>query len=177
VLLDQKRTRRMVQITAILTSLAFAGVIFVVLGLVFFGGGGSTVADQQLSDAQALVKEQPTSADAWEQLASAQVGKEQFDEAIVAQRRALELDPDNLSRTRSMVAIQSQKGDAAGAITTLQAYTAKHPESAEAFLDLAQLAETSSKTTLARLSYQAFLRLAPNNPNADAIRAKLKTLT
>ena len=71
VLLDQKRTRRMVQVIAILTSLAFAGVIFVVLGLIFFGGGGSTVADHELSDARALVEERPNDADAWERLASA----------------------------------------------------------------------------------------------------------
>ena len=35
-LLDQKRTKRTVQVVAVLTSIAFAGVIFVVLGLILF---------------------------------------------------------------------------------------------------------------------------------------------
>ncbi len=166
----------MVQVVAILTSLAFGGVILVVLGLIFFGGGSASVADQALSDAKSLVKEQPRSADAWEQLASAYAGTEQFGQAVAAQRRAIALDPDSLSRTRSMVAIQSQAGDTAGAIVTLQAYTTRHPETADAFLDLAQLAESAGKTALARLSYQAFLRLAPDDSNAAAIKAKIKTL-
>ena len=67
--------------------------------------------------------------------------------------------------------------DTAGAIDTVQAYTARNAANAQAFLQLAQLAEQDGRTQLARLSYQAFLELAPQDPNADAIRAKLKTLT
>ena len=37
----------MVQVVSIFTSLAFGGVIIVVLGLVFFGGGSQSVADQR----------------------------------------------------------------------------------------------------------------------------------
>ncbi len=57
-LLDQKRTKRTVQIVAIITSLAFAGVIFVVLGLIVFGGGSSAQGDL-LDDALARVREEP----------------------------------------------------------------------------------------------------------------------
>ena len=51
-LLDQKRTRRTVQVVAIITSVAFLGVIFIVLGLIFLGGGGQSAEDQILSDAR-----------------------------------------------------------------------------------------------------------------------------
>lgn len=166
----------MVQVVSILTSLAFGGVILVVLGLIFFGGGSQSMADQQLSDAKSLVKEQPRSADAWEQLASAYAGAQQLDQAVAAQKRAVSLDPDALSRIRSLIALQSQNGQRAAAITTLQAYTARHPRNADAFLDLAQLAEQAGKNDLARLSYQAFLRLAPDDPNAAAIKARIKDL-
>ena len=176
-LLDQKRTRRTVQIVAILTSFAFAGVIFVVLGLIFFGGGGQTIADEQLSTAQALVEKEPRSADAFEQLASAYAGTEQFDVAIVAAKRAIALDPGDFRRLQTLIALQVRQNKSAGAIAALQAYTAKNPKNAEAFVQLAQLAEDGGRTALARLSYQAFLRLAPDDPNADAIRTRLKALS
>ena len=167
----------MVQIVAVLTSIAFGGVILVVLGLIFFGGGGSTLADQQLSDAKALVEEQPDSADAWEQLASGYAGVEDFPQAITAAEKAVALDPRDFSRLQTLVSLQVRTKDTAGAINTVQGYTARNPKNAQAFLQLAQLAEQDGRTQLARLSYQAFLELAPQDPNADAIRAKLKTLT
>ncbi len=68
-LLDQKRTKRTVQIVAIVTSLAFAGVIFVVLGLIVFGGGSSPQGDL-LDDAMARVQREPDSAAAYDDLAS-----------------------------------------------------------------------------------------------------------
>lgn len=166
----------MVQVTAVLTSLAFAGVIFVVLGLIFFGGGGNTVADQQLSEAKALVEREPKNPDAWEQLASAYSGTEQLDEAVTAGRRAAALDPKSFRRLQTLISLQVRQNNTAGAIATVQAYTAKFPDNAEAFVQLAQLAENDGKTALARLSYQTFLRLAPDDPNADAIRERLKTL-
>lgn len=167
----------MVQVVAVLTSLAFAGVIFVVLGLIFFGGGGQTLADEQLGTAKDLVEKEPRSADAWEQLASAYAGKEQFDEAITAATRASALDPDDFRRLQTLVSLQVRQRNTNAAIETVQKYTAKHPENAEAFVQLAQLAEDGGKTALARLSYQTFLRLAPDDPNAKAIRARLKELT
>jgi cytochrome c-type biogenesis protein CcmH/NrfG len=176
VLLDQKRTRRMVQVVSVLTSLAFAGVIFVVLGLIFFGGGGTTLADEQLSTAKSLVQKQPKSADAWEQLASAYAGKSQFGEATAAATKASALDPGNFRRLQTLVSLQVRQKNTSAAIDTVQKYTAKHPDNAEAFVQLAQLAESGGKTALSRLSYQTFLRLAPNDPNATAIRAHLKTL-
>ena len=166
----------MVQIVAVLTSIAFGGVIIVVLGLIFFGSGGTTLADQQLSDAKALVKEQPNSADAWEQLASGYAGTEDFAQAITAAEKAVALDPRNFSRLQTLVSLQVRQNDTAGAIDTVQGYTARNPKNAQAFLQLAQLAENAGRTQLARLSYQAFLDLAPDDPNAPDIRKKLKTL-
>lgn len=167
----------MVQVVSVLTSIAFGGVIIVVLGLIFFGGGGSTLADQQLSDAKTAVKNSPQSADAWEQLASGYAGKDQFTEAIAAAKKSVALDPNSFSRLQTLISLQVRRNDTAGAIDTVQTYTARHPKDAQAFLQLAGLAEKASRTQLARLSYQAFLQLAPNDPNAAAIRTKLKTLT
>jgi tetratricopeptide (TPR) repeat protein len=178
VLLDQKRTKRTVQVVAILTSIAFAGVIFVVLGLILFGGGGNTVADDELSDARALVAERPNDPDAWERLASAQAapGIDQVDEAIVSAERAVELAPEDYRRLQTLISLQIRTGDTEAAITALQGSTAAVPENPEAFLQLGQLAEQAGRTPLARLSYQAFLRLAPEDRSADDVRERLQQI-
>jgi len=176
VLLDQKRTRRTVQVVAILTSIAFAGVIFVVLGLILFGGGGESPEDQILADARARVEAEPQNPAAHEQLASAYAAKEEYPQAIDAAERAVALEPDDLSRVQVLVSLQLQSGDAAGAVATLQQYTADNPEDAEAFLQLGQQAEQAGRTPLARLAYQTYLRLDPQSPNADAVRDRLDEL-
>jgi Flp pilus assembly protein TadD len=176
VLLDQKRTKRTVQIVAIFTSIAFAGVIFVVLGLILFGGGGTTVADEQLAEARERVEEMPNDPDAWEALASAQASLEDFDEAIVSARRAVELAPRDYRRLQTLISLQIRDGDQAAAITALQDYTAQNPRNAEAFLQLGQLAESVGRTPLARLSYQRYLTLAPDDSTADDVRARLEAL-
>ena len=175
-LLDQKRTKRTVQIVAILTSIAFAGVIFVVLGLILFGGGGESAEDQLLSEAQARVETEPRNPDAWEQLASAYRAKEEYPQAIDAAERALELAPDDFSRVQVLVQLQLDTNNPDGAIDALQDYTARNPEDADAFLQLGQQAETAGREPLARLAYQAFLRIAPDDPNAEAVRERLQEL-
>jgi len=176
VLLDQKRTRRTVQVVAILTSIAFAGVIFVVLGLILFGGGGESAEDQLLSEARTRVEAEPRNADAWEQLASAYRAKEDYPEAINAAQRALKLAPNDFSRVQVLLQLQLDTGNTAGAIAALEAYTARNPRDADAFLQLGQQAEAAGRTPLARLSYQTFLRLAPDDANADAVRQRLEEL-
>ena len=166
----------MVQIVAIFTSLAFAGVIFVVMGLVFFGGGEQSVADQQLSDAKTRVEKEPKSADAWEELASAYTGTGDFDQAITAATKASALDPNSFRRLQTLVSLQIRQNKNAEALVVVQKYSSAHPDNADALLQLGQLAQTAGRTPLARLSYQAFLRLAPNDPSADAVRDQLKQL-
>lgn len=170
----------MIQVVSILTSIAFGGVIIVVLGLIFFGGGGTSAADQLQQTRNDLLKAaqaDPKNPDAWQDLAFAYIGTKETGKAVVAAKRALALDPNDFDRVQSVASIQQQAGDADGAISTLQAYTVAHPKDAQAFLALGTLAERDGKTTLARLSYQAFLRIAPDDPNAAAVKTKLKSLT
>jgi len=176
VLLDQKRTRRLVQVVAILTSLAFGGVIIVVMGLIFFGGGGTSAAEQALDDAKSRVQEQPSNPDAWEELASAYSGNDQPTEAIAAARKAVALAPRDLRRIQTLVALQVRGSDQAAAVQTLQGFTERNPKNAEAFLQLGQLAEQAGRTDLARLSYQRFLQLQPDDRLADEVKARLQQL-
>lgn len=175
-LLDQKRTRRTVQVVSIATSLAFAGVIFVVLGLIFFGGGSGSAADQQVHDAKNLVQKEPKSVDAWESLASAYAAKGDFGQAVDAADRAVALAPKDFSTLQSLISLQIRNGDQAAALTTLERYTARNPHNAEAFVQMANLADDAGRTDLARLAYQRFLALAPDDPTAPAVRQRLKQL-
>jgi tetratricopeptide (TPR) repeat protein len=175
-LLDQKRTKRTVQVVAILTSLAFGGVIIVVLGLIFFGGGGTSAEEQLLDDARSLVQERPNDAEAWEELASAYSGNDQPQEAVDAAEKAVELDPTDYRRLQTLVALQVRAGDTAGAIENLQRFTGANSQNADAFLQLGQLAEEGGRTNLARLAYQRFLQLEPNDRLADEVRERLNAL-
>src|SRR4051794_5442265 len=166
----------MVQVVSILTSLAFGGVIIVVLGLIFFGGGGTSAADQVLSDAKTRVQQQPTNPDAWEELASAYSGADQPAAALKAAEKAVSLSPRDYRRTQSLVALQVRSGDQAAAVATLQGFTQRNPRNAEAFLQLGQTAEQAGSTALARLAYQRFLQLQPDDRLAGEVRARIKQL-
>lgn len=174
-LLDQKRTKRTVQIVAIITSLAFAGVIFVVLGLIVFGGGSSPQGDL-LDDARARVEREPNSADAYDDLASAYAANDRLNEAVDAAEKAVELEPASYQRITTLISIQIRAGQTGAAITTLQDFTRDNPEHAEAFLQLGQLAEGAGREDLAGLAYQRFVTLAPDDPNAQDVRNRLAEL-
>jgi cytochrome c-type biogenesis protein CcmH/NrfG len=174
-LLDQKRTKRTVQIVAIVTSLAFAGVIFVVLGLIVFGGGSSPQGDL-LDDAMARVREEPNSAAAYDDLASAYAANDRLNEAVDAAEKAVELEPASYQRIQTLISIQIRAGQSGAAVTTLQDFTRENPENAEAFLQLGQLAEQSGRTDLAGLAYQRFVQLAPDDPTAQDVRNRLAEL-
>ena len=175
-LLDQKRTKRTVQVVAILTSLAFGGVIIVVLGLIFFGGGSASPEDQLLSDAKARVQQEPSNPDAWEQLASAYRATDDFPQAVAAAEKALSFAPNDFGRVQVLISLQLDAGNSAGAIAALSDFTVRNPNNADAFLQLGQQAQEAGRTQLARLSYEAFLRLAPDDSNAAAVRERLKEL-
>ena len=51
------------------------------------------------------------------------------------------------------------------------------PRDAEAFLQLGQQAEQAGRTQLAQLAYQTFLRLEPDDRNAEAVRERLNELS
>ena len=174
-LLDQKRTKRMVQIVAILTSAAFAGVIFVVLGLIVFGGGGQTVQGEQLDEARQRITTDK-SADAYDDLAAAYAANDDFEQAIDAARMSVKLEPGNFDRVEALVTLQIRAAQTGGAVTSLQEYTRDHRRNFEAFLLLGQLSEQAGRQDLARLSYQRFLQLAPDDARAEDVRDQLDEL-
>jgi tetratricopeptide (TPR) repeat protein len=176
-LLDQKRTKRMVKIVSIIAALAFAGVIFVVLGVILAGGGGGgDGTGDLLKEAQERVRTEPRNPAAWEDLASQYASQQRLTEAIPPAERAVQLAPDDYSRLQTLVSLLSQSNDHNQAVVVLQRFTARNPQNADAFIDLGIQAEQAGKPALAQLAYGSFLRLLPNDTRASAVRQKLKEL-
>ena len=175
-LLDEKRTKRIVRIIAILTSIAFAGVGVVVIALVIFGGNTSA-SDQLIKDAKSAVNAAPNDAEAWNRLASAYLAGDRPAEALEPAKKAVALAPREFSNTQTLVRTQQALNDQSGAITALQQFTRRVPDEPQAFLQLGQLAQQSGRIPLARLSYAAYLNLNPEGATADAVRDALEGLS
>lgn len=175
-LLDEKRTKRTVQVVAILTSIAFVGTIFVVLAIVLFGGGASPERDQ-VNDIRVQVERAPDNADLWQQLASAHVAAGDTQEAIDAAQRSVELEPDSFRNVSTLVLALQQSGNNDGAVDALQEFTNRNRQNAEAFLQLGQTAQAAGRTTVARLAYQRFLELEPESARAEAVQDLLAQLS
>jgi tetratricopeptide (TPR) repeat protein len=175
-LLDQKRTKRLVKIAAVLTSVAFAGVAVVIIAVIIFGGTPSATG-QQVSDARERVRTEPENAIAWDRLASALDADGKPDEAIDAARRAVALAPRQFSRTLTLTRLYEKYGRINEALRVVQAYTRRNPTDADAFVKQGQLAQELGLVPLARLSYQRYLQLDPEGPTADAVRQQLQSLS
>lgn len=166
------------QIGAVFTSIAFAGVAFIVLAFVALGGGDDThggdgSSGALVSEAQEDVDANPMSAEAWEDLALAQATDGNLVEAVASGKKAVELDPSDFRRVETLVSLHTQNGDQDSAVNALEDFTSANPENSDAFLQLGTLAERSGKTTLARLSFERFLTLAPDDRNADGVRERI----
>ena len=169
----------MVQVVAVITSIAFVGVIFVVLGLVLLGGGGDAThgaAGELIEEAQDAIDANPNDAEAWEDLAQAYSADGNNEEAIVAAEKAVELAPDDLRRAQTLVALHVQENDNEAAIEVLSEFTRANPENADGFFRLGTLADQGGRTDLARLAYQRYITLNPDDPTTDQIRSRLEEL-
>lgn len=168
----------MVQIVAIVTAIAFVGlfpiVILASLGIGPFQGGANDTS--LVDEAQDAVDANPQDPEAWEQLASAYVGEEDLARAVEAAQKAYQLDPGTYGRVSNLVTLQNEAGQTQQAIVVLRKYTARKDADPEAFLLLAQEAETVGNTNLARLSYLRYLQLEPDSPNKAAVQDRLDQL-
>jgi hypothetical protein len=179
-LLDQDKTKRRVKILAIVASLAFVGALVPVLVFTIFSGGPSTPLEQ----ARDRVKGSPKDPAAWDRLTRelANTRKTSADdlEVVKAAQTAVKLTPASdeslVTRTRTLANAQRAAGQGAAGLKTLSEYTKKHPKKAAGFRELGIYAREAGNNQLARLSFQQFLNLAPNDIDAPTIREQLAQL-
>jgi tetratricopeptide (TPR) repeat protein len=170
-LLDQKKTKRMVKIVSIIAAIGFAGALLPILVLVIIQSDGTsqtTDTRQQIEDARALTRSNPRDATAWHDLAQELIDAGQATEAIAPARRAITLAPRDFENTRILIDALTEGAQTDQALQELQKYTRRNPQNTEALLALGDLAANSGKYALAKLSYQAVLtREGAGSPLAD----------
>jgi Flp pilus assembly protein TadD len=152
VLLDQKRTKRMVKIVSIICAVAFVGVLPVVLGLVVFGGGSSHGNDQLIEEAEARVEAAPTDIQALVDLAAQYRASGRDQDATTTIQRAIAVGPADGEDLQALVSGLS--GNAGQQLQVLETYTKANPNDAEAFFTYGQTAEAAGQLLTARLAYQ-----------------------
>lgn len=159
-LLDQKKTKRMVRIVSVIAAIGFAGALLPILVLVIIQSDNPAQTidtQQQIDDARALTKTRPRDAVAWHDLAQELIDADKATEAIAPARRAITLAPRDFENTRILVDALTQGAQTEGALEELQKFTTRNPQNVDGFLALGNLAFTSGKYALAKLSYQAVL--------------------
>lgn len=171
-LLDQKKTKRIVRIVSIIAAIGFAGALLPILVLVILQSDGTSTADDtraQIEAAQKLTVERPNDPVAWHDLAQELVDGDRASEAIAPARKAVALAPKDFRNTEVLVdALKADVTKAEEALRELQKFTVKNPTDTEALLSLGDLAAEQGKYALAKLSYQAVLTREPEgSPRAD----------
>jgi cytochrome c-type biogenesis protein CcmH/NrfG len=176
VLLDQKKTRRMVVIVSIICAVAFVGVLPVVLGLVVFGGGAQDASGQLIDDAKQRVEENPTSVRALVDLAAQYRAAGEPQDATTTLQRALALGPKTREDLQALIGGLSEQP--ALQLQVLQTYTKSHPKDGEAFFTYGATAEQLQQVLVARLAYQRAAQVAPKgstlSQNAQAALTRLR---
>ena len=172
-LLDQRKTRRMAQIAAIIAALGFAGIIVIVVVVLVVQGGPASNDPVKL--AQKETKAHPKDPVAWDNLEAAYFSAQKLPEAQQAAQTAFDLRP-NGTRLETLATLMDQNGQTAQAFKVAQEFTATHPKDAQGFLLFGALAEKTAKKNVALLAYATFVRLAPNDPVAQTIRARIQFL-
>ena len=179
-LLDQDKTRRRVKILAIVAAFAFVGALIPVLAITIFSGGPTT----PLQQARDLVKSHPKDPVAWDrlsrELSSARKTSADDVEVVKAARTALKLTPakseELILRTRALANAQKATGASDAGLKTLSEFTKARPKDPAGFRELGIYARDAGNNQLARLSFQQFLTLAPNDPEAEFVSQQLSQL-
>lgn len=97
--------------------------------------------------------------------------------ALSTAQEAARLAPGNLDVVVALASVATLQGNPSAALPAYQAYTARNPRDAQAFLYYGQAAQQASQAQQAILAYQRFLQLSPKDPLASDVRSRLSELT
>jgi cytochrome c-type biogenesis protein CcmH/NrfG len=162
VLLDQKKTRRMVVIVSIISAVGFVGVLPVVLGLVVFGdsgGGANNQIEQLVRDAERKVQQSPNQVVPLVELAAQYRAADRPQDELATLQKAIAIGPKTGEELQSLVSGLAQQP--ALQIQVLTAYAKKNPKDADAWFLYGATAERTGQVVAARLAYQNAAKYAP----------------
>ena len=110
---------------------------------------------------------------AYYNLGNAYFKLKQFDRALSAYQRAAERDSDNSNIFYNIAQVHIERGDEEEAIRHLRQAIEHKVNDPEAYYQLGGLYHRLGKAREARLSFERFLELAPDHPQADRVRQLL----
>ena len=161
----------MVVIVSIICAVGFVGVLPIVLGLVVFGGSGSSDAVTQLiDDAKRRVDANPNDIGALVDLAAQYRAANKPEDSAATLQKAIALGPKTSEELQNLI---GGLGDQPGLqLQVLQDYTKKNPKDANALFLYASTSETVGQVVAARLAYQ---RAFENAPKGSQLKTDAKT--
>jgi len=131
----------------------------------------------EIQQYEAIAKSNPGNVDAWIALGNAQMDAQRFAEAIISYQRALDLDPKNVNVRVDMGTCYRGVGQPERAIEEYKKGSKYDPKHAMAHLNSGIVyAYDLNKKAEAIKSFEKYLELAPNSPNAADIRQQIQIL-
>ena len=126
---------------------------------------------------ETIAKANAGNATAWIALGNAQMDAQRFAEAIISYQRALDLDPKNVDVRVDMGTCYRGVGQPERAIEEYKKGMKYNPRHAMAYLNSGIVyANDLKKNAEALKSFEKYLELAPNAPNAADIRQEIQRL-
>ena len=153
-------------------------------------GDDQSGAERAVSEARKATEENPNSAQAWRQLASALRAEGVSADAVAALNRYVELRPKDAEALRSLGILyiaqavkqqaeqhlQQAQASFEKSAATYRRLIALQPNHPDDYLELGLASEHAGHIGAAIGAYRTFLRLAPKDANAAYIRKHVKEL-
>ncbi len=149
-------------------------------------GGGMTgaqpeqpaqaVAGGQNTEVQSLLdklKANPKDVDSMARLGRILLFQQLHTEAKMVTERALQIEPDHIGAQINQAMVTAGQGDAAGALTQLNAVLKRDPQSYDAWFFKGMLSMQSGDNEGMKNSFEQFVALAPDGPKKDRIKRML----
>lgn len=131
----------------------------------------------EIQQLETLAKANPKNVNAWITLGNAQMDAQRFAEAIVAYQRALDLDPRNVDVRVDMGTCYRGVGQPERAIEEYKKASQIDPKHPMARMNAGVVyAFDLGRNAEAIKSFEKYLELAPNAPNAGQIRQEISRL-
>ena len=122
--------------------------------------------DEAVRAAVAAVKAQPSRADSWVLLGTAQEHAGRPLDAVGSYETGLQRDPTHVAGSRALAAAYERDKRPGDALRLLEAASRAHPGSLPLLFDLAAIRERSGDLAAAEATYREMLKRAPDNPIA-----------
>ena len=133
-------------------------------------------ANGQSSEVQELLeklKANPTDVDSMARLGRILLFQQLHTEAKMVTERALQIAPDHIGAQINQAMVTAGQGDAAGALTQLDAVLKRDPKSYDAWFFKGMLSMQSGDNSGMKKSFEQYVALAPDGPKKDRIKRML----